>query len=499
MDSVHNTQTRAGRPVVAFERNASDASTRLSFEDGSFRDRTARVFTDQHNVFRALSAEALAEWRKTCSLRFFNHLCQNGQVVGTSELPQDDWPENPPVGSWAGILRHQRIPFVTYPYEWSFSMLQDAALLHLEILGESIPEGIILKDSSPYNVQFIGSKPVFIDVASFVSMSFGEPWNGYQQFCEMMLFPLLLQAYRSIDIQPTLRVKLDGISAREFLRPLSWRDMLRPGVMIHGWLQAMLEEKAGQSRTDTIDTLKSSGFDPHLILRNVQKLTRLIRRLSWSPIANVWTGYRRDLPHVVQDGQVKGEFVQNICVTKRRKLVWDLGCNDGHFSKIAAEHADCVIAMDRDHGCVERLYRSVRQEKLPNIVPLCIDLLNPSAALGWRGRERKRLEHRGSPELILCLGLIHHLVIAGNIPLPEVVDWLASLNAEIILEFPSKKDPMVQHLLRNKRDQYSDYSLSALEDAARRCGFRIPRRIDLPSGERTLLMLTPDETTAGIP
>lgn len=417
-----------------------------------------------------------------------------GRIVATTELVDSERQSLPGIATCAGVLRHDRIPFITYPYEWCFSMLREAALLHLEILREALPAGIILKDSSPYNVQYLGTQPVFIDLGSFVRHPAGEPWFGYRQFCEMMLFPLQLQALRQIDIQPILRVKLDGISARDFLRPLSWRDLFRRGVFVHGWLQSLLERQAG-SQADTLGTLKSSGFDRSLILNNLSGLTRIVERLRWTPDLTQWTNYRHALPHVVRDVQLKSEFVDRICSAAPRTLVWDLGCNDGHFSRIAAAHAKTVLALDQDHGCVERLYHELRAGTIRNVIPLCMDLLNPSPAIGWRGRERVRLESRGRPDLVLCLGLIHHLVIGGNIPLPEVVDWLSSLQAEVILEFPSKRDPMVAALLRNKRDQYQDYSLPALEAALTNHGFRITGRIELPSGERTLLALTPPAGT----
>jgi hypothetical protein len=450
-------------------------------------------------VYRALSPQALADWHRVSVEPYFKRLSERGSIVRTNELTADEVRQLAVPGPCAAVLHHERIPFVTYPFEWSFSMLREAALLHLEILIEAIKVGTILKDASPYNVQFVGSRPVFIDVGSFVPHVAGEPWAGYQQFCEMMLFPLLLQSYRRIDIQPILRVKLDGMKAREFLRPLSWRDMLRPGVFTHGWLQSMLESKAeGSTQTDTIGALKSSGFDRSLIENNLNRLKRLVQGLKWNPELTHWMKYR-PLPHVLRDGEIKAQFVRDACQTHSRRLVWDLGCNDGHFSRIAAGHADAVVAMDQDHGCVERFYRELAAEGGGNIVPLCIDLLNPSPALGWRGRERVRLEHRGQPDLILCLGLIHHLVIAGNVPLPEVVDWLASLNAEVVLEFPSKKDPMVVGLLRNKFDQYEDYSLPALESCLQKYGFQIRSRTVLPSGERTLLYLIPKSPLAGLP
>jgi hypothetical protein len=467
------------------------------FDSGSFRDRTARVFLHKGGVFRALSTQALDDWQRVSREPYFQGLMAKKRIVATELLTDAQLDALSLPIEASGVLRHERIPFITYPYEWSFSMLRDAALLHLEILTDAIKCGTILKDSSPYNVQFWGSRPVFIDLGSFVPHVNGEPWAGYRQFCSMMLFPLLLQSYRNIDIQPVLRVKLDGISPDEFLRPLGWRDMLRRGVFTHGWLQSVLERQTSGMQTDTIGGLKSSGFDRSLIETNLAKLTRLIRGLKWQPRGNHWSKYRCEHPHVVRDNAAKETFVSRVCQQRRRGLVWDLGCNDGHFSRIAAAHAETVIAMDQDHGCVERLYCELSAQNCGNIVPLCIDLLNPSPALGWRGRERVRLERRGRPELVLCLGLIHHLVIAGNIPLPEVVDWLASLHADVVLEFPSKQDPMVQRLLRHKQDQYGDYSLEALEASLMQHGFEIKDQTRLPSGERTLLFATRKSSSVG--
>jgi hypothetical protein len=391
------------------------------------------------------------------------------------------------------VLEHVRIPFISYPYEWSFAMLRDAALLHLQLLTESIRAGLILKDASPYNVQFSGKQPVFIDIGSFTPHSPGEPWLAYRQFCELMLFPLLLQAYRGVHFQPILRGELEGISARQFLQWLRWRDLFRPGVFAHGLLQAKLEQHTQALSTSTVRDLKTSGFSTALIKHLLRKLTRLVERLQWSPPQTQWTNYDDSLPHVAEDRQSKSAFVRQVSQLRSRDLVWDLGCNDGRYSMIARERATTVVAMDQDHACVDRLYRSADS---PNVLPLCMDFANPSPAMGWRGRERKRIEDRGQPQLILCLGLIHHLVIAGNIPLAEVVDWLASFQAEVILEFPSKKDPMVQALLRNKRDQYDDYSRESLEAELRR-HFDISLTESLPSGERTLYHAVPARSSTG--
>jgi len=459
----------------------------VEFDPGSFRDRSSRVFIRDGRVFRVLDAESLATWRRAFAEPFVQQMVSQREIVGTREVSATQCAEFGLTSRAAGVLEHDRIPFLSYPYEWSFAMLRDAALLHLRLLMESIRAGLILKDASPYNVQFSGKQPVFIDIGSFTGHSPGEPWLAYRQFCELMLFPLLLQAYRGVHFQPILRGELEGISARQFLQWLRWRDIFRPGVFTHGWLQAKLEQQTQALSTSTVRDLQSSGFKTSLIEGLLRKLTRLVERLDWRPQSTQWTNYDDSLPHVAEDRKSKSAFVRKVCDLRPRDLVWDLGCNDGRYSLIASQHATTVVAMDQDHACVDRLYRSAGS---PNVLPLCMDLANPSPAMGWRGRERKPIEDRGQPQLILCLGLIHHLVIAANIPLAEVVDWLASFRAEVILEFPSKKDPMVQALLRNKRDQYDDYSRESLK--AQLCRhFEIRHSESLPSGERTLYHAVP--------
>lgn len=458
----------------------------VNFEPGSFRDRSARIFIRDGKVFRTLNSESLMVWRRVSAEPFFQQLTAGRQLVETQEISREAVRDLSLPQQVEGVLQHERIPFISYPYEWSFSMLREAALLHLRILSDAIRVGLILKDASPYNVQFRGSKPVFIDIGSFVEHKSGEPWIAYRQFCELMLFPLLLQAYRGVHFQPILRGQLEGIPAKQFLQWMRWRDLFRPGVFTNGWLQAKLEQNTQTITSSTVQDLEQSGFRTSIIEQMFKKLTGLIEGLQWKPEQTQWTGYDNSLPHVADDREAKSAFVRRVSQQKRRELVWDLGCNDGRYSLIASEYAETVIAMDQDHACIDRLFQS----SPVNIVPLCVELANSSPAQGWRGKERKRLEERGQPDLVLCLGLIHHLVLASNIPLPEVVNWLASLGGELVLEFPSKQDAMVKALLRNKRDQYDDYSVDCLETELSKY-FTISASASLPSGHRTLFHAVP--------
>ncbi len=473
---------------------ASPVASPVKFDVGSFRDRSARVFESEQAIYRTLNQESSEAWKRVSCQDFFQRRMSTGQIIPTTELSDSEIRRFLFPTEVTGVLKHERIPFISYPYEWPFALLKRATLLQLDLLAEAMTHQVMLKDSTPYNIQFRGTQPVFIDIGSFIPLVPNEPWLAYRQFCELMLFPLLLQAYRGIHFQSVLRAQLEGIPAKQFLQWIRWRDLFRPGVFTNGWLHAALERNAQQVSTSTVTDLKSSGFQSQMIQQMLKKLTRLVERLEWNPAATQWAAtqwanYDESLPHVAEDLQAKSDFVRNVCQTHRRTLVWDLGCNDGRFSRIASEFATTVIALDQDHGCIERLCKSLEPEQRV-ILPLCMDLANPSPGQGWRGQERRRLEERGEPDLVLCLGLIHHLVLAANIPLPDVVGWLASLGGELLLEFPSKRDAMVKGLLRNKRDQYADYSLEHLVQELQK-SFQIVRQVSLPSGERTLFHAIP--------
>lgn len=462
----------------------------MPFVSGSFRDRASRVFVQDGDVFRTLSQQGAGDFDAAMQGRFLKEAIACGRVIGTQPVDRSLWPAGLP-DSVQQVLSHERVPFISYPYEWSFGMLRDAALLHLELLEAAVAEQCVLKDASPYNVQFCGARPVFIDVGSFQPLAPGEPWRAYRQFCELFLFPLFLQAFGRLDFQTLLRSELEGISAARCLRLLSWRDRFRSGVFSHVWLHARLAASADRNpRRSTVTDLKASGFNSELIRANLRGLSRIVRKLNWTPPASEWTGYDDNSPMVARDSEAKSQFVRTAAARSEWALAWDLGCNRARYARLVAEFARYVVAMDGDHGCIESVYRELQAEGNQRVLPLVVNLANPSPAQGWRGTERLRLEERGRPEFVLCLGLIHHLVIAANVPLSEVLDWLRELNSVLVIEFPTRRDPMVQALLRNKVDQYDDYTLENFErELSDR--FEVRRREVLPSGERILFEATP--------
>jgi hypothetical protein len=462
-----------------------------SAEPGSYRDPDSRVVVSGDAVYRVLSEDGLAEWRALRDSSLFEELSDERLIVETTENGADPLPgalEKPQ----AGILRHERLGFVSYPYEWTFGMLRDAALLQLDLLARAIEAKLMLKDASPYNVQWRGARPVFVDIGSFERLREGEPWIGYRQFCSLFLNPLLLQAYRGVDFQPWLRGSLEGISPGEADRMFSLRDHFRRGIFTHVHLHARLEAReAAKAGGETKRELKEANFKTELIQANVGRLRKLVERLDWSPPGTAWTSYRDDNTYSDADDRAKRTFVKSAVAGVGPATVWDLGANDGAYSRIAADSASLVLAVDSDHATVEGLYRRLRAEESETILPLVADLANPSPSLGWRGLERRAFVDRGSPDLVLALALLHHLSIGANVPVREVVGWLRSLDAPAVVEFPTPEDPMVERLRSGKRDgTHPDYTIEHFE-ACLSDAFETERRQELPSGVRILYELKP--------
>jgi hypothetical protein len=460
--------------------NGINETVEYRAEPGSFRDRDGHIFYLGDTVFRGLSAESLADWETFSSSECFGKLLSAGKLVATKQVEASDAMQLATGKRWSGFLEHERIPFVSYPYEWTFGMLRDAALLQLEVQATVLEEAMTLKDASAYNIQWQGARPVFIDIPSVQRQTPGNPWTGYRQFCELFLNPLYLTAHKGIAFQPWLRGSLDGIAAADLSRLMSWRDLFRTGVFKHVSLQARLISGHGQETRDTRAELRNSGFNDEMIKANVHGLTKIVRGLTVD-----LTQQQIEPERHARDQAELEAFVEDVCSSARRSLIWSLTSDNEQVTRIAAENSDYVIAMDSDHLAVERLYQSLKGDGPGNILPLVNDLANPSPALGWRLRERKTLAERGWPDLTLCLTLIHHMVIGANVPMGEFIEWLGSLGSDLVIEFVTREDPMVKKLLLNKDDNYSDYDLEFFEQRLAE-HFQIERRQELSSGTRMM-------------
>jgi hypothetical protein len=445
-------------------------------DPGSFRDPASHVVLDGDRVVRLLDDRGLIAWKALASTEFFARATNDGRLVASTEVPA------PPDA--AGALEHPRIPFISYPYEWTFSMLKDAALLQLELLREALGEGLTIKDATPYNIQFVNGRPVFIDIGSFEAYAAGEPWIGYRQFTRQFLFPLMVRAWAGLPFQPWLRGNMEGPSAAEMRNVLPWSRRMRPAGLLHVSLQARMEEK--MSGAAVRGDLKTAGFSADLILANVRKLEKLVHDLVWDGSGQGWVEYEA-CTHVGRDRETKGKFLQTALDRHHPGRVLDLGANDGHFSEISAATGALAVAVDGDEQVLDALYRR------GTTVSLALgDLTNPSPSQGWAGVERPALTERADPNLVIAYGLIHHLIYTASIPPATVVDWLASFRSPVVVEFVSPDDEMVKVLTANKTESelHTGRTRGEFEALVAR-SFTVADRLDLGEGVRTLYSLEP--------
>ncbi len=486
----------------------------LRADGGSFKDPAGRVYrldpgTDSERVVRGLNGPAAEVAERLLAEPFFAELVADGRVVATDPLdPQSHAGAAVLAAGWDAAFEHEAVEFVTWPYEWPFSMLKDAALLQLDVLKNAAANGWTLKDATSYNVQWIGCRPVFIDVPSFEPWPEGDPWRGHRQFCATCLTPLLLTSHLGIDFQPLLRSSLEGIDAEQASRHFYGLRRFKRGVLSHIWFPAKAERKA-ESRASKQPKPESGSPQPEpgspqpeparrqpktRVLALLDSLERLVGKLS-PPGASQERPRRaalsgRDADLEAEQLAAKQAFVARHAAELRPRLTWDLAAGSGAIACSAAEHSGTVVAMGHDPGAVDLLYRRLRSDGPANVVPLVMDLANVSPGQGWAGGERPGLDQRSRPDLVLVLDVVHRMRVAANIPLPLFFDWLRSLDAACIVEFVGREDETFSELLANKTLDYADYGIDSFEAEA--CSrFAVTDRLELPGGRRELFLLDP--------
>lgn len=458
----------------------------MRFAPGSFRDPDARVLaTDDGRIARALSPRAAA---LDAALRRRGQLAaleRDGLVVASAPCTDIAVP-----AGWAALIESPRLPFVAYPYEWSFGMLQDAALLTLRLAERLLADDVLLKDASAYNVLFDGAHPRFVDLGSFEAYEANAPWVGYGQFCDHFLAPLMLEAYKGVPFQPFLRGNLEGLSITDQLAPLlSTADLRRPGVLLHVKARAWLDRHSRDLSTADRRAVRRAALPKEAILRNMRGLQRVVTRLR-SGAPSVWAGYDEANSYDAAATERKTAFVA--AAAERLgggALAWDVGANTGRYSRVLARHYRCVVAMDADAAAVDRLYRA--QQGAPEagaILPLVVDLMDPSPPRGWRGQERAGMLERGRPQLALYLALMHHVCLGRGVPLEDFLDFACATSDAAVIEFVAANDPMSQTVLATKQAVHAGYDLEAFRTVAAQRG-RLLAEESL-SATRHIILLT---------
>lgn len=458
--------------------------SQLHQDSGSFRDPLSRVFVGNGEVVRAFTAAGAKDIEKVWKKPSIQNALASGELIESNLVSPSSVGLNDP---WVTAMTHPLIPFISYPYEWTFSMLKDAAQLQLKLTRETLADGIGLKDATPYNVQFIGSRPQFIDAGSFEKRRKGDPWYGYRQFCEMYLYPLMMQGYLGVGFQQFLRGSVNGISP-DTMRKLLPASIRRPrkGRLTHVVLHAAAQNRFADSDNNMKSDAAKAGMNAQVLDATLRKLQGIVKKISLGDKKSTWSEYSERGHYIESSLDEKQKFVRDAVASAPRKQVWDIGCNDGVFSRIAAAHSDYVVAMDADPLVVDRLYNTLKAEKNEQILPLYVDLTDSGGGVGWRGQERPGVFDRGRPDIVMALAVIHHMAITFHVPLASQLDMFRDLTAELIIEMPHADDPMVRKLLTNKRDGiHDDFTLEEFERLLNE-RFTVKSKMLLSSGTRTI-------------
>lgn len=450
---------------------------------GSFRDPSGFVFDRDGIVFRQVNPSYQAN---------YDHLLGSGLHAELTErqllVPHIETDSLAPGGQEAyKVLKPLQIPFISYPYEWSFSQLKDAALLTLAVQKRALSRGMVLKDASAYNVQFHQGKAILIDTLSFERYQDGEAWVAYKQFCQHFLAPLLLMSRKDIRLSQLLRVHIDGI-------PLDLASAIAPkttyrqfGILMHLHLHARAQQRYRDGSRAT-GSLGRKRVSKESLLQIADSLRGTIRGLRWRHDATDWSDYYEgDSYQEVAFGH-KIELVAEYLELINPACVWDLGANTGEFSRLASGAGALTVSADNDPGVVEANYLKAKREQEKNLLPLLIDLVNPSGAIGWANAERLSLAERSNADCLLALALIHHLAISNNVPLPSIAEYFAQLAEWLVIEFVPKSDKQVQKLLRTREDIFEGYSQAGFEASFGET-YEIVKSSPLRQSERVLYLM----------
>lgn len=427
----------------------------MKVDPGSFRDPSGYVFHSDNKIFRTINEVYRPHWEKAEA--FLRSLAKEGLLLPFEYV-------EPVEGSWKTI-EVEKLPFISYPYEWSHEQLKDAALLTLELQRRALDQGLILKDASAYNVQFKGGKPVFIDHLSFEMREDDSPWIAYQQFCTHFIAPLAVMSSVDLRCGHLSQLWMDGIPLDIAAAMLPKKKRRHPGLQFHLVLHAKLQNKYSDAEKHA-DKAKEAKATVDYLKGLADSLERLIKSkaISMPDVSTEWGDYYTFTNYSDEAAEQKRVMVEELA---RRfgsdGFAIDLGANNGHYTRVIAPYFSQVAAVDIDPVAVNRHYLALKDPKAPgNVLPLIIDLANPSPSIGFNNAERASFAERCKADFIVALALIHHIRITAGIPLALIAEFFSSLLSEegvLVLEFVPKEDSQTKKLLALRQDIFFDFDL----------------------------------------
>lgn len=429
----------------------------------SFRDPSGFLFSRDGTLYRQVNLQYRRDYDHLMDSGLYDELLDRGLLIPHEEVAIDPLDTNQAYK----VIQPERINFISYPYEWSFSQLRDAAFATLNILGLAIKHRMVLKDASAYNVQFYHGRPLLIDTLSFEHLREGEPWDAYRQFCQHFLAPLCLMSYKDIRLSQLLRVFIDGVPLDLASRLLPGKTYLQPSILTHIHIHAKMQKRSAAVEIDQIG-MRRRTMSHNARLGLIDSLKRGIQRLQWKSTETPWGDYYSTFSYSDRSIKHKEELVIEFLEECNPSTVWDFGANVGRFSRLASGKNITTVAFDVDAGAVEQNYLKTIEDGDKHLMPLILDLTNPSSSLGWASKERLSLVERGPADAVFALALVHHLAIGNNLPLIDIADFFSKIGTWLLVEYVPKQDPQVQRMLTSRRDIFTDYTQEGFEKAFKR-------------------------------
>jgi len=449
---------------------------------GSFRDPSGHLFYQDGILYRQINRMYRQNYETLMHSGLYDDLVNNELIIRHAEMSHPDFEANDSFK----VIRPQPLQFVSYPYEWCFSQLKHAALATLAIQKRALDHEMVLKDASAYNIQFFKGHPVLIDTLSFERYEEGKPWIAYKQFCQHFLAPLALMSHKDVRLSQLFRIYIDGVplDLASAILPLS--TYLRMGLFLHVHLHAKSQkhfsDKAIKRNTRKFGVKKLS------LLGLITNLQTTIHNLKWRHKGTEWGEYYKKTNYSHDGFEHKKELVHSYLTEIDAKTVWDLGANTGIFSRMGNKNDGITVSFDRDPAAVERNYIESIRRKEENILPLVLDLTNPSSGIGWQNEERTSLMDRGPADVVLALALIHHLAISNHVPFIRIAAFLSKICGFLIMEFVPKSDSQVQKLLATREDVFPLYTQEDFEQSSGQY-FSIIHSKRIKNTQRTLYLM----------
>ena len=446
----------------------------------SFRDPSGFLFIEDGKLYRQINQCYASNYKKLLVSGLYKVLTKKKYLINHSEVDQESVINK---GVFK-IIKPEFVPFISYPYEWCFSELKDVALLTLEIQKIAIAHDLSLKDASAYNIQFYKGKPILIDTLSFEKYEENRPWVAYKQFCQHFLAPLALMRYKDIRLNQLLKIYIDGIPLSLASELLPKRTYLRFPLLTHIHLHAKSQEKYSDKTID-INSKKISKFQ---LLALIDNLKSFIKNLNLPRIKTEWRDYYDNTNYTKVAREDKKRIIEKFVLEIKPRSVWDLGANTGFFSRITSRKDINTISFDIDPSAVEMNYSEMKKNNEQSILPLVMDLTNPSPSIGWGNAERNSLTERGPVDLVMALALVHHLAISNNTPLERIAKFFSKLGKYLIIEWIPKEDSNTQRLLRTRGDIFKKYNQEEFEKEFAKF-FDIKEKIRIETSERSLYLM----------